>query len=163
MWKEKRHCKSTIENKLKNFYYSLRNSLIISSFRHIACRLSSKKLCLLLIFNGADLMLRNRSDELPYDCIPDEHSDCARHVGFQMEMHALHRRRSNIVCGDISNGRELCPIQALRNENNITPVEESDQLMLPDFRYITDTIILQNSVQIDQRISQMRICTCSDG
>lgn len=108
-------------------------------------------------------MLRNRSDELPYDCIPDEHSDCARHVGFQMEMHALHRRRSNIVCGDISNGRELCPIQALRNENNVTPVEESDQLMLPDFRYITDTIILQNSVQIDQRISQMRICTCADG
>ncbi|KAI8116791.1 Histone-lysine N-methyltransferase EHMT2 [Lucilia cuprina] len=131
--------------------------------RHIACRLSSKKLCLLLIFNGADLMLRNRSDELPYDCIPDEHSDCARHVGFQMEMHALHRRRSNIVCGDISNGRELCPIQALRNENNVMPVEESDQLMLPDFRYITDTIILQNSVQIDQRVSQMRICNCSDG
>ncbi|XP_046801895.1 histone-lysine N-methyltransferase EHMT2, partial [Lucilia cuprina] len=130
---------------------------------HIACRLSSKKLCLLLIFNGADLMLRNRSDELPFDCIPDEHSDCARHVGFQMEMHALHRRRSNIVCGDISNGRELCPIQALRNENNVMPVEESDQLMLPDFRYITDTIILQNSVQIDQRVSQMRICNCSDG
>ncbi|KAM7349030.1 histone-lysine N-methyltransferase G9a [Cochliomyia hominivorax] len=130
---------------------------------HIACRLSSKKLCLLLIFNGADLMIRNRSDELPYDCIQDEHSECARHVGFQMEMHALHRRRSNIVCGDISNGRELCPIQALRNENNIAPVEESDQLMLPDFRYITDTIILQNSVQIDQRVSQMRICNCSDG
>ena len=108
-------------------------------------------------------MLRNRSDELPYDCIPDEHSDCARHVGFQMQMHALHRRRSNIVCGDICNGRELCPIQALRNENNIAPVEESDQLMTPDFRYITDTIILQNNIQIDRRVSQMRICTCLDG
>ncbi|XP_061387552.1 homeobox protein 5 [Musca vetustissima] len=131
---------------------------------HIACRHSSKNLSLLLIFNGADLMLKNRADELPYNCIPNENSDCARHVGFQMRMHALHRRRSHIVCADISNGRELCPIQALRNENNnITPIDESDQIMLPDFRYITDTIILQNSVQIDRRVSQMRICTCLDG
>ncbi|XP_019893462.2 probable serine/threonine-protein kinase DDB_G0282963 [Musca domestica] len=130
---------------------------------HIACRHSSKNLSLLLIFNGADLMLKNRADELPYNCIPNENSDCARHVGFQMRMHALHRRRSHIVCGDISNGRELCPIQALRNENNVMPVDESDQIMLPDFRYITDTIILQNSIQIDRRVSQMRICTCLDG
>uniref|UniRef100_A0A1I8NR74 Histone-lysine N-methyltransferase n=1 Tax=Stomoxys calcitrans TaxID=35570 RepID=A0A1I8NR74_STOCA len=130
---------------------------------HIACRHSSKNLSLLLIFNGADLMLKNRADELPYDCIPNKNSECARHVGFQMQMHALHRRRSHIVCGDISNGRELCPIQALRNENNVLPVEESDQIMLPDFRYVTETIILQNSVQIDRRVSQMRICTCLDG
>ncbi|XP_075159350.1 histone-lysine N-methyltransferase G9a [Haematobia irritans] len=130
---------------------------------HIACRHSSKNLSLLLIFNGADLMLKNRAGELPYDCIPNENSECARHVGFQMQMHALHRRRSHIVCGDISNGRELCPIQALRNENTVMPVEESDQIMLPDFRYVTDTIILQNSVQIDRRVSQMRICTCLDG
>lgn len=108
-------------------------------------------------------MLRNRFDELPYDCIPNENSECARHVNFQMQMHALHRRRSHIVCADVSNGRELCPIQVLRNDNSLMPIDEADQIMAPDFRYITDTIILQNTVQIDKRVSRMRICACRDG
>uniref|UniRef100_A0A1A9X5N0 Histone-lysine N-methyltransferase n=1 Tax=Glossina brevipalpis TaxID=37001 RepID=A0A1A9X5N0_9MUSC len=138
---------------------------------HIACHHSSTRLCIALIANGADLLLRNRSDELPYDCIPNEDSECARTVGFNMQMRAFHPRdfqRTRIVCGDISNGRELRPIQALRNDINFegnegVSADESDQIMWPDFRYITDTIILQNSVQIDKRVSQMRICTCMDG
>lgn len=33
---------------------------------------------------------------------------------------------------------------------------------LPDFKYITKAIIQQSGIQIDRRISQMRICSCSD-
>lgn len=163
--KEKHHCKNTGK------FLLLLTKTEFNSFRHIACHHSSTRLCIALIANGADLLLRNRSDELPYDCIPNEDSECARTVGFNMQMRAFHPRdfqRTRIVCGDISNGRELRPIQALRNDINFegsegVSADESDQIMWPDFRYITDTIILQNSVQIDKRVSQMRICTCMDG
>lgn len=57
---------------------------------------------------------------------------------------------------DISNGREVYPIQIAKN------LQHSDEVILPDFKYITKNILLQNSIQIDQRISQMRICACSD-
>jgi len=48
------------------------------------------------------------------------------------------------------------------NDNDVIIHEELDDLNLPDFKYITKTILLQNSIHIDQRISQMRICSCSD-
>lgn len=120
-------------------------------------------------------MLRNRLDELPYDCVPVEDSECARTVAFNMQMRSSNLRNDHscrytrIVCSDISNGRELRPIQALRNEvpigdgGDINTTDESDQIMWPDFRYIVNNIIQQNSLQIDRRISQMRICTCLDG
>lgn len=142
---------------------------------HIACRNQATRLCLALIANGADLMIKNKSDELPYDCIPREDSQCARTVGFNMQMRSFGPAglRNRIVSSDISNGRELRPIQAVRNENHLTGTlaantsssssDESDEMMLPDFKYITKNIIQQNPIQIDQRISQMRICSCLDG
>lgn len=120
-------------------------------------------------------MLRNRLEELPYDCVPNENSECARTVAFNMQMRSNNLRSSHsyqykrIVCSDISNGRELRPIQAIRNEvpiedgSDLSTTDESDQIMWPDFRYIVNNIIQQNSIQIDRRISQMRICTCLDG
>lgn len=135
-------------------------------------------------------MIKNKADELPYDCIPNEDSQCARTVGFNMQMRAFGPTglRNRIVSSDISNGREQRPIQAVRNESimaanairaaaaavNTIGAEgaaavgavvpnECDEIMLPDFKYITKPIILQNSVQIDCRVSQMRICSCLDG
>ena len=63
-----------------------------------------------------------------------------------------------ISFSDISNGREIYPIQIVKNL--ILP--NHDDIILTDFKYITKNIVLQNSVQIDQRISQMRVCSCSD-
>lgn len=63
-----------------------------------------------------------------------------------------------IVYSDISNGREVYPIQIVKN----LQIAHSDDAILPDFKYITKNILLQNSIQIDQRISQMRVCSCSD-
>ncbi|XP_055910325.1 histone-lysine N-methyltransferase EHMT2 isoform X2 [Eupeodes corollae] len=141
---------------------------------HIACRNQATRLCLALIANGADLMIKNKSDELPYDCIPREDSQCARTVGFNMQMRSFAPTglRNRIVSSDISNGREFRPIQAVRNEYNLIAAlattsssssDESDDIMFPDFKYITKNIIQQNSIQIDQRVSQMRICSCRDG
>lgn len=133
--------------------------------RHIACRHSVTRMCIALIANGADLMIKNRAEQLPFDCIPDEESECGRTVGFNMQMRSFRPLglRTRVVCADASNGRELRPIQAVRNELTMTEHEdEADALMWPDFKYISSCIILQNSVQIDRRVSQMRICSCQD-
>lgn len=42
-----------------------------------------------------------------------------------------------------------------------TDFEFNDQI-IPDFKYITKTILYQNDTHIDRRISQMRICSCLD-
>lgn len=69
---------------------------------------------------------------------------------------------------DISNGREVYPIQVVarkryRNARSTSSQSESDtDQLIPDFKYITKTILLQNSIQIDRRVSQMRICSCVD-
>ncbi|XP_017871984.1 PREDICTED: LOW QUALITY PROTEIN: serine-rich adhesin for platelets [Drosophila arizonae] len=132
---------------------------------HIACRHSVTRMCIALIANGADLMIKNKAEQLPYDCIPNEDSECGRTVGFNMQMRSFRPLglRTRVVCADASNGRELRPIQAVRNELTMSEHEdEADALMWPDFKYIVNCIILQNSVQIDRRVSQMRICSCLD-
>ncbi|XP_020713800.1 uncharacterized protein LOC101448499 [Ceratitis capitata] len=164
---------------------------------HIACRHSITRLCIALIANGADLMVKNKADELPYDCIPREDSECARTVGFNMQMRSFRPLglRSRIICDDIANGREARPIQVVRNEQKLLCVngvgvekngrgdllaasgsegsaaaataavnhDESDEIMLPDLKYIKKSIILQNCTPIDYRVAQMRICSCMDG
>ncbi|XP_001355265.3 uncharacterized protein G9a isoform X2 [Drosophila pseudoobscura] len=132
---------------------------------HIACRHSVTRMCIALIANGADLMVKNKAEQLPFDCIPNEESECGRTVGFNMQMRSFRPLglRTLVVCADASNGREARPIQAVRNELTMSENEdEADTLMWPDFRYITNCIIQQNSVQIDRRVSQMRICSCLD-
>lgn len=57
---------------------------------------------------------------------------------------------------DISNGREMYPVQMVQRLSN------AETMIMSDFKYITKNIILQNAVQIDMRISQMRVCSCSD-
>ncbi|XP_017067517.1 histone-lysine N-methyltransferase EHMT2 [Drosophila eugracilis] len=132
---------------------------------HIACRHSVTRMCIALIANGADLMIKNKAEQLPFDCIPNEESECGRTVGFNMQMRCFRPLglRTFVVCADASNGREARPIQAVRNELAMSENEdEADSLMWPDFRYVTQCIIQQNSVQIDRRVSQMRICSCPD-
>ncbi|XP_016982435.2 histone-lysine N-methyltransferase EHMT2 [Drosophila rhopaloa] len=132
---------------------------------HIACRHEVTRMCIALIANGADLMIKNKAEQLPFDCIPNEESECGRTVGFNMQMRSFRPLglRTLVVCADASNGREARPIQAVRNELAMSESEdEADSLMWPDFRYVTQCIIQQNSVQIDRRVSQMRICSCLD-
>ncbi|XP_017048163.2 LOW QUALITY PROTEIN: histone-lysine N-methyltransferase EHMT2 [Drosophila ficusphila] len=132
---------------------------------HIACRHSGTRMCIALIANGADLMIKNKAEQLPFDCIPNEESECGRTVGFNMQMRSFRPLglRTLVVCADASNGREARPIQAVRNELAMSESEdEADSLMWPHFRYVTQCIIQQNSVQIDRRVSQMRICSCPD-
>lgn len=75
---------------------------------------------------------------------------------------------SDLIYRDISNGRELYPIKIVRKsnarsakDNRQAEFEFNDQI-IPDFKYITKTILFQNATQIDRRVSQMRICSCLD-
>lgn len=76
----------------------------------------------------------------------------------------------NILAQDISNGREMYPIQIVgrkkyrntRSASTSTHSDSDNDQSIPDFKYITKTILLQNSIQIDRRVSQMRICSCLD-
>lgn len=71
--------------------------------------------------------------------------------------------RFNSLHSDISNGREHYPIEVVRRPRiGKISNEVDDETILPDFKYITKSILLQNSVQIDYRVSQMRICSCND-
>lgn len=63
---------------------------------------------------------------------------------------------SCMYSSDISNGREYYPIKMLQKAGN------EEALIPSDFKYITKSILLQNTIQIDTRISQMRVCSCSD-
>ncbi|XP_063703297.1 histone-lysine N-methyltransferase EHMT2 [Culicoides brevitarsis] len=124
---------------------------------HIACRQSNTRICLVLVANGANLYTRNDAGEIPFDCIPDETSQCARVLQFNMEMRNLgNYRERKVLCHDISNGRELYPVQMVQRLSN------AETLIMSDFKYITKNIIIQSAVQIDTRISQMRVCSCSD-
>lgn len=50
-------------------------------------------------------------------------------------------------------GREAYPVKLIGTD---------EKMSLPNFKYITRAIIIQNNIQIDRRISQMRICACPD-
>lgn len=106
--------------------------------------------------------IKNILNETPYESIPDEKSQCARAIRFNIQLRELVGfPKRKILMQDITNGRETYPIQLVQNARD-NESEESDQIDLPDFKYITKTILLQNALQIDQRVSQMRICSCSD-
>lgn len=50
-------------------------------------------------------------------------------------------------------GREAYPVKLVASTENAA---------LPNFKYVTQAIIVRNSIHIDRRISQMRICACPD-
>lgn len=54
----------------------------------------------MLIANGSDLVIKNKANELPYDCIPNEESQCARAVGFNMQMRSFGATglRNKVIC-----------------------------------------------------------------
>lgn len=65
---------------------------------------------------------------------------------------------------DISKGREWYPIKVVKRYSTKEKKLRGFELdhMLPDFKYITKSIVLHNFIQIDRRVAQMRICCCSD-
>ncbi|CAG9805422.1 unnamed protein product [Chironomus riparius] len=159
---------ASLAGKLESIYPLMTNSdLNIQNIHgdtalHISARQSKPRICMLLMAHGANLNIRNLANETPLD-VADEKGECAKLLRFNMDLRTIGIGgfKSNIgdkliLCNDISNGREIYPIQISRN------LQHSDETILPDFKYITKNILLQNSIQIDQRISQMRICACSD-
>lgn len=59
---------------------------------------------------------------------------------------------------DISNGREVYPIKMTYNKRGVG----LDKPEVPAFHYITKSVLQQTSIQIERRISQLRICLCTD-
>lgn len=125
-----------------------------------------------MLSHGASLTITNNADETPIDCIADPNGPCAQTLAFNMQMRNMTGLpEDNVLCADISNGREVYPIQVIgrkkyrnaRSASTSTTHSDSDtEPTVPDFKYITKTILLQNSIQIDRRVSQMRICSCLD-
>lgn len=142
--------------------------MFVSFHRHIACRSGNTRIALFLLAHGASLTITNNADETPYDCITDSNGQCAQTIQFNMQMrNATGLPEDNILCADISNGREMYPIQVVgrkkyRSATTSTHSDSDTEQSVPDFKYITKTILLQNSIQIDRRVSQMRICACLD-
>lgn len=72
---------------------------LIFFFRHIACRQSNTRICLVLVANGANLYIKNYADEMPYDCIPDQSSQCGKVLQFNMDMRKMGEyREPKIIC-----------------------------------------------------------------
>lgn len=67
---------------------------------------------------------------------------------------------------DISNGREAYPIKVLKRlptDGGRSASYTKTMNSVPQFQYITQSIVLHDlRLQIDRRISQMRICECID-
>lgn len=56
---------------------------------HISCRHMNTHICLIFLAHGADLKIRNKLKELPYDCIVDETSLCAKTLQFNTRIRQL--------------------------------------------------------------------------
>lgn len=79
---------------------------------------------------------------------------------------------------DISKGREAYPIKVIRRQRSTNSPAKATAAAgcsssnssgggaseaVPQFNYITQSIVLHSAaVQIDRRISQMRVCACED-
>lgn len=72
---------------------------------------------------------------------------------------------------DISKGREAYPIKVIRRQRTGSPAKATAAAggsnapagAVPPFQYITQSIVLHSAgVQVDRRISQMRVCACDD-
>ncbi|KAG4069648.1 hypothetical protein HA402_014671 [Bradysia odoriphaga] len=133
---------------------------------HIACRNSNLNICMLLLAYKADLDIRNKEGNRPHDNVRDKEGSCGRVLRFNSIIRkTVSATETKVLIKDISKGRELYPIKVVKtytNKEKKLRGLEMDHHMLPDFKYITRSIILNNFVQIDRRIAQMRICCCSD-
>ncbi|XP_059623018.1 histone-lysine N-methyltransferase EHMT1 isoform X2 [Phlebotomus argentipes] len=133
---------------------------------HIACRHLNTQMCLMLLANGSDVHVRNFSEETAIGCIPDPKSQCARIMQFNMQMQ---KKRvalvSQVVCQDVTNGRESMPIamvkiarkSILRRSEEVLPAAT-----LPNFRYITRPVMVEELVQMDCRLARSEVCDCTN-
>lgn len=60
-------------------------------YRHIACRNSNIRMCLMFLAHGASLDLQNDLGETAFDGIGDEDGACAKALLFNMKLRALAR------------------------------------------------------------------------
>lgn len=56
--------------------------IIFFDYRHIACRNSNSNICMLLLAYEANLDIRNKEGNRPYDNIRDKDSNCGRVLRF---------------------------------------------------------------------------------
>ncbi|KAJ6633813.1 Histone-lysine N-methyltransferase EHMT1 [Pseudolycoriella hygida] len=133
---------------------------------HIACRNSNSNICMLLLAYEANLDIRNKEGNRPYDNIRDKEGNCGRVLRFNSIIRkTASDTEKRVLINDISKGREWYPIKVVKSYNtkeNKLRGFDLDHHMLPDFKYITKSITLNSFIQIDRRVAQMRICCCSD-
>lgn len=46
-------------------------------------------MCMMFMAHGANLELKNGSGETPFDCVPDENSDCAKAIEFNQRLRRM--------------------------------------------------------------------------
>lgn len=67
--------------------------------RHIACRNSNTRMCLIFLAHGSSLELRNDRGETAFAGIKDVNGSCARAVKFNMKLRTIARFEvPRVVC-----------------------------------------------------------------
>ncbi|XP_055706357.1 histone-lysine N-methyltransferase EHMT2 isoform X2 [Phlebotomus papatasi] len=133
---------------------------------HIACRHLNTQMCLMLLANGSDVHVKNFTEETAIGCIPDTKSQCARIMQFNVLMQARNSSPvSQIVCPDVTNGRESIPIPMVKIvRRNV--LRRSEEILWdvskPNFKYITKPVVVEELVQMDNRLARMEVCDCGD-
>lgn len=46
-------------------------------------------MCLIFIAHGADLQIKNLTDEMPLDCVPDPNGTCAKLLKYNISLKAI--------------------------------------------------------------------------
>ncbi|KRT78790.1 SET domain-containing protein, partial [Oryctes borbonicus] len=109
---------------------------------------------IILLLHGANVTNVNKVNESPLDC-SQQYEDCYKLIFLNITIQnvQLQYNRKIILSNDISNGRELNPIQCI----NII----DDEPKPTNFNYVTDYCVTSD-INIDNRITSLNSCTCED-
>nr|XP_022910079.1 histone-lysine N-methyltransferase EHMT1 [Onthophagus taurus] len=122
---------------------------------HIAAREDKYNAVILLLLREGDASLSNKLGETPIDCAL-ENGDCFRAINLNVQLRTIWWRQQKnriILTNDITNGRELNPIQC---------VNQVDGDPKPgDFVYITD-YCFTSDINVDIKVTSLHQCTCED-
>ena len=54
-------------------------------------------MCLIFIAHGADLMIKNLTDEMPLDCVPDPNGTCAKLLKYNISLKSIQGTKNNRI------------------------------------------------------------------
>ncbi|KAK4881578.1 hypothetical protein RN001_004897 [Aquatica leii] len=125
---------------------------------HIGARQNTYDCILILLIRGANVHLKNKTDELPLDCALPA-SECYNIISLNAYLHSLTTSDEKlsiqvVLCNDISRGQEKNPIQCV----NILDDEEKPS----DFIYVSVNCITSDDINIDRKISSVHSCACEE-